>query len=560
MTGRVIGNYRIVERLGRGGQGKVYRAVDTMVERQVAIKVLRPEIARDPEMLERFRAEAVALAQLNHPGIAQLYAFLCEGGDYYMVMEYVPGLTLAEIIHEQGPLPWPRAAAIAAQILDAIAFAHSRGILHRDLKPANVMVPADDRVKVMDFGIAQIAGKPKMTREGRIVGTVEYLAPERIRGEAPGERSDLYSLGIVLYEMLTGRVPFEASTEYGTMMAQLNDPPAPPEQWGVQLPEALVAIVGKALEKDPNRRFPDAASFAAALRSLRVTPPPAPARPPATQWNLSRFGGKSIALAVFLFALLTALLVWRYQRDDPWQAARTLPAPEAPVIPPVETSPLPKPPPVSYEPIPVPAPSPVTRPTPVAPKPAPVKRPAAVPGPAPTEPGLGKEEPARPAHLGPAPVPPPTARTEPSPPPAAEPAPPARTEPPARPPKVIRSIRDVERIYVEKTEGELDGFLRTELRERLGGRLGVASSPGEADAIMQVRIEQLKGGALSRAGRVFGVSDKRRIQARVISASSGRVLWEERAGDRQLLTGAFLGDAGRRLASRIVEALQRDLR
>lgn len=551
MTGQSIGNYRIVERLGHGGQGKVYRAIDTLVERQVAIKVLRPEIARDPEMLERFRAEAVALAKLNHPAIAQLYAFVCEKGDFYMVMEYVPGRTLAELIRDEGPFPWPRAVSIAASILDAIAFAHHAGVLHRDLKPANVMLTSDDRVKVMDFGIAQIAGKRKMTREGRIVGTVEYLAPERIRGAAPDERSDLYSVGIVLYEMLTGRLPFEASTEYATMMAQLNERPASPHELGVEVPEALAAVLDKALEKDPDRRFPDAATFAAALRSVLATAPPLAAPPPATlRGGRNRLIMAGAAAAAFLLVLLVSLLVLQHIGEDPWEAARRLPPAEAPPMPSPEPANA-RPQPVPLDPTPIPVPAPAPRQTPALAKPPAVKLQRPAPVPPPTEPVPRRQEPTAPAPSEPAPTP------TPAPAPA---TPPVRTEAPPRHSRGLGSIHDVRRLFVEETEGELSHLIRAELRERLGERLEIAASPGEADAIMQVRVEQLKGGTFSRAGRIFGVSDKRRIQARVVAAASGRTLWEERAGDRQILAGAFVGDAARRLASRIAGALERDLR
>lgn len=558
MTCQSIGNYRIVERLGHGGQGKVYRAIDTLVERQVAIKVLRPEIARDPEMLERFRAEAVALAKLNHPAIAQLYAFVCERGDFYMVMEYVPGRTLGELIRDEGPFAWPRAVSIAASILDAVAFAHNAGVLHRDLKPANVMLTSDDRVKVMDFGIAQIAGKRKMTREGRIVGTVEYLAPERIRGAAPDERSDLYSVGIVLYEMLTGRLPFEASTEYATMMAQLNERPAPPRQLGIEVPEALAAVLDKALEKDPDRRFPDAASFAAALRSVLAEAPPLAAPAVTPRVDRSRLIMAGAAAAAFLLVLLVSLLVLQYVREDPWEAARRLPPAEAPLIPSPEPT-VSRPQPVPLDPTPIPVPAPVPRQTPAPAKPPAVKLQRPAPVPAPTEPVSRRQEPAAPAPSEPAPTP--TPAPAPTPPPAPAPAtPPARTEAPPRRSPGVGSIHDVRHLFVEETEGELSHLIRAELRERLGERLKIAASRGEADAIMQVTVEQLKGGTFSRAGRIFGVSDKRRIQARVVDASSGRTLWEERAGDRQILAGAFVGDAAHRLASRIAGALERDLR
>ncbi|MBZ5723541.1 MAG: serine/threonine protein kinase [Acidobacteriia bacterium] len=268
MTGRVIGNYRIVDKLGEGGMGTVYRGIDTMVEREVALKSLRPEIAAQPGVLERFHREAVVLARLNHPAIAQLYTFFKDGNEFFMVMEYVAGQTLEQMIQQRGALPWPQALSFALQMLEGIGHAHALDILHRDLKPANVIVTPSGRLKLMDFGIAQALGAARLTREGRIVGTLEYLAPERIQGKPADARSDLYSAGVVLYEMLTGRLPFDSDSDYELLMAQVQKQPPTPRELGIELPAEVESAVMKALEKDPDRRYRDAASFAAALSAL----------------------------------------------------------------------------------------------------------------------------------------------------------------------------------------------------------------------------------------------------------------------------------------------------
>ena len=217
MIPQTVGNYRLVEKLGEGGVGTVYLGVDVMLERKVAIKMLLPEIASQQDIVERFRAEAVTLARLNHPSIATLFNFFCEGNQYYMVMEYVPGRTLETVIREMGALRVDLAVAVMSKALDGIEHAHELGVLHRDLKPANIMLMDSGGVKVMDFGIARLLGAARMTRSGRIVGTLEYLAPERVRGQEGDLRSDLYSMGIVLYEMLTGRLPFTSDSDYDLM-------------------------------------------------------------------------------------------------------------------------------------------------------------------------------------------------------------------------------------------------------------------------------------------------------------------------------------------------------
>jgi serine/threonine-protein kinase len=278
MIPQTFGNYRLVEKLGEGGMGTVYLGVDVMLERKVAIKMLLPEIASQQDIVERFRAEAVTLARLNHPSIATLFNFFREGNQYFMVMEYVPGRTLETVIRETGALPVERAVAVMSKVLDGIEHAHELGVQHRDLKPANIMLLDSGGVKVMDFGIARLLGAARMTRSGRIVGTLEYLAPERVRGQEGDVRSDLYSMGIVLYEMLTGRLPFTSDSDYDLMRAQLEAPPPRLETLGAHVPPTIEAAVMRALAKNPEERFPDAAEFRAALEGVSL-----PARAPVAQ-------------------------------------------------------------------------------------------------------------------------------------------------------------------------------------------------------------------------------------------------------------------------------------
>ncbi|HKP84575.1 MAG TPA: serine/threonine-protein kinase, partial [Blastocatellia bacterium] len=182
MIGDVLGNYKVVEKIGEGGMGAVYRGFDVMLEREVAIKMLRPELASQPEVVERFRTEAITLAKLNHPNIATLFSFLREGEDYFMVMEFVRGETLDDAIRKFGAMSLERAIPLFCQALEGIDHAHRMGIVHRDLKPANVMLTEAASIKVMDFGIARVLGTARMTRQGNIVGTIEYMSPEQVRG------------------------------------------------------------------------------------------------------------------------------------------------------------------------------------------------------------------------------------------------------------------------------------------------------------------------------------------------------------------------------------------
>jgi serine/threonine-protein kinase len=278
MIPQTVGNYRLVEKLGAGGMGTVYLGVDVMLERKVAIKMLLPEIASQQDIVERFRAEAVTLARLNHPSIATLFNFFREGNQYYMVMEYVPGRTLETVIRDLGALPVDRAVTVMSKALDGIEHAHELGVLHRDLKPSNIMLMDSGGVKVMDFGIARILGAARVTGTGRIVGTLEYIAPERVRGQEGDVRSDLYAMGIVMYKMLTGRLPFTSDSDYDLMRAHLEAPPPPMEALGAQVPPAIDAAVMRALEKDPDKRFPNAAEFRAALEGV-----PLPARAPVAE-------------------------------------------------------------------------------------------------------------------------------------------------------------------------------------------------------------------------------------------------------------------------------------
>ena len=267
MIGQMVGQYRITEKLGEGGMGTVYKAVDEMIEREVAIKMLRPEIACKPDLLQRFRAEAITLAKLNHAGIATLYNFMQHGENFFMVMEYVPGRTLEDVEREKGALPWQIAVPLFEKILEAIEPAHEFGILHRDIKPANIMLTTWGAVKVMDFGIARMLGAARMTREGSMVGTIEYIAPERVKGKESDARGDIYSLGVVLFEMLSGRLPFQCGSEWELMRCHLQEPLPALQDLQIDVPPELQQVLERATAKSADARFSSCDEFANALRS-----------------------------------------------------------------------------------------------------------------------------------------------------------------------------------------------------------------------------------------------------------------------------------------------------
>jgi hypothetical protein len=287
MIGQNIGKYRVLERVGRGGMGTVYRAIDETLHREVAIKVLNAEL-NDPEVARRFRTEAITVARLSHPGIATIYELFQHDGQWLMVMEFVRGETLEQLVANAGPLTPERAAALCMQALAALAHAHSMGVVHRDLKPANVMLTSAGDVKVMDFGIARVAGSEHLTSVGFMMGTPAYMAPEQVLGQEIDARADLYAVGVVLFRLLTGVLPFKGDTPFALAQAQVNAPPTPIASVRANLPDWVGAVLARALEKQPEARFQSAAEFHDALdravggaETVSTYDPPTPACLPA---------------------------------------------------------------------------------------------------------------------------------------------------------------------------------------------------------------------------------------------------------------------------------------
>jgi serine/threonine-protein kinase len=261
MIGHVIGNYRIVERLGGGGMGEVYKAVDLMLERAVAVKCLPSNLTSETRFVERFRAEAVNLGKLSHPNIATLHSFFREGEQFFMVMEYVAGETLEAALRRVGAFAVEQALPVFLQTLDGVGHAHEKGIVHRDIKPANIMLAPGGIVKVMDFGIAHAVGSRRMTEAGRLIGTFEYMSPEQVRSEPSDQRADIYALGILLFEMLSGRVPFSSPSEYELMRAHVELPPPPLREFAPHAPEFIEQAILKALAKQREDRFQSVEEF-----------------------------------------------------------------------------------------------------------------------------------------------------------------------------------------------------------------------------------------------------------------------------------------------------------
>ncbi len=275
MSGTTIANrYELGDRLGSGGMSTVYRAVDRVLERTVAVKVLAEHLSDDEKFVARFRREALAVAKLVHPNIVQVYDTGVDAGRHFIVMEYVEGRSGAQLLQRDGALEPATAVEIAAQACAGLEYAHRMGIIHRDVKPGNLMViggpaggPPEMTVKLADFGIARAAEQTRLTQVGSVVGTAAYLSPEQSRGEEATPISDVYSLGVVTYQLLTARLPYEGNSLAELAIRRENERPLPPTSYDKDIPESLSAAVLRALENEPEERYVDALAYGAALRA-----------------------------------------------------------------------------------------------------------------------------------------------------------------------------------------------------------------------------------------------------------------------------------------------------
>ena len=306
VIGRMLVHYRVEAKLAEGGMGVVYRAFDTHLDRPVAIKVLRPDALDDPERKRRFVKEAKAASALNHPNIITIYDISSAEGTDFIAMEYVRGKTLDQVIGRKG-LELREALKTAVQAADALASAHAAGIVHRDIKPANIMVTDDGLVKMLDFGLAKLTGPAEAdghaitqsavggprTEEGTILGTVAYMSPEQAQGKPLDARSDIFSFGSVLYEMLTGQRAFQRETSISTLSAILRDDPKPVSQISQTIPRDAEKIITRCLRKDPGRRFQHMADLKVALEELMEESESVELPAVATRWSASGRGART---------------------------------------------------------------------------------------------------------------------------------------------------------------------------------------------------------------------------------------------------------------------------
>ncbi len=273
LEGRLIGNrYEILEKIGNGGMATVYKARCHVLNRNVAVKVLKEEFTTDAEFVKRFNIEAQAAASLSHPNIVSIYDVGNEGEIYYIVMELVQGKTLKEIITDDGILPWKWTVNIAIQIASALEVAHRNNIVHRDIKPHNIIITENGTAKVTDFGIAKAVSNSTITSFGATIGSVHYFSPEHARGGYTDAKSDLYSLGVVMYEMLTGKVPFDADTPVSVALKHMQETPEEPKKLNSTIPESVNKIIIKAMQKDPNLRYSSATEMLVDLREAVKNP------------------------------------------------------------------------------------------------------------------------------------------------------------------------------------------------------------------------------------------------------------------------------------------------
>jgi len=312
------GRYQIIEELGKGGMGKVYKAQDTDLKEKVAIKLLRPEIARDKKTIERFRNELKFARKIRHKNVCQMYDLNKEKGLHYITMEYVDGKDLKSMIRMMGQLSSGKTIFIAKQVCEGLVEAHRLGVIHRDLKPQNIMVDENGNARIMDFGIARSLKTKGITAAGVMIGTPEYMSPEQVEGKEVDQRSDIYSLGVILYEMVTGRVPFEGDTPFTIGVKHKSEEPKDPKELNTQLPEDLNLVILRCLEKDKEKRYQSAGEVRAELtrieKGIPTTEIEIPKRKPITSREITvTFGLKKLFIpAIIVVALIiAAIAIWQ---------------------------------------------------------------------------------------------------------------------------------------------------------------------------------------------------------------------------------------------------------
>ncbi len=345
MGSTFAGRYQIIEELGKGGMGRVYRAVDKKLNEEVAIKLIKPEIALDKGTLARFQNELKVARKISHRNVGRIYELMEDQGLHFITMEYVPGEDLRSFLHRSKRLTVGTAVAIAKDVCEGLAEAHRLGVIHRDLKPSNIIIDKDGNARIMDFGIARSLRTKSITGEGVIIGTPEYMSPEQVEGKDVDQRSDIYSLGVILYEMVTGRVPFEGETPLSVAVRQKTEAAPDPRKSNVQVPEDLSHLILKCLEKDKARRYETAAEVRSELEGIEkgipTTERVVPERRPLTSREITvKFNLRKLFVpALIIVALaITGLIIWRILPKKEVASAKSGP-PSIAVLPFVDDSP-----------------------------------------------------------------------------------------------------------------------------------------------------------------------------------------------------------------------------
>jgi serine/threonine protein kinase/Tfp pilus assembly protein PilF len=332
-TGSTFANrYQIIEELGKGGMGKVYKVRDTQIQEKIALKLIKPEVAKDKKTLERFRNELRLARKIRHKNICQMFDLGEEKGTHFITMEFVPGQDLKGLIRQSGQLAVGTTINIAKQICEGLTEAHKSGVVHRDLKPSNIMIDKDGDVRIMDFGIARSLEAKGITGAGVMIGTPEYMSPEQVEGKDLDQRSDIYSLGVILYEMVTGKVPFEGDTPFTVGVKHKSEAPQNPKEINPQLPEDLNNLILRCLEKEKESRYQNAGGVLSELKNIAkgmpTTEKEVPKKKPLTSKEITvTFGLKKLLIPtlVVIAALITLVFVWH-----PWSQKETFPVSSVP--------------------------------------------------------------------------------------------------------------------------------------------------------------------------------------------------------------------------------------
>ena len=312
------GRYQIIEELGKGGMGKVYKANDTKIKEKIALKLIKPEVAADKKTIERFSNELKFARKIRHGNVCQMFDLNEEQGIHYITMEYVRGEDLKKLIRKMGQLSVGQVIPIAKQVCDGLAEAHRLGVVHRDLKPQNIMLDEEGNARIMDFGIARSITGKGITGAGVMIGTPEYMSPEQGEVKEVDQRSDIYSLGVILYEMVTGRVPFEGETPLGIAMKHKSEMPKHPKELNAQVPDDLNLVILKCLEKDKEKRYQSAGEVRSELEKIEkgipTTERVVPKRKPITSKEITiKFGLKKLLIPslVVLALVIIAVIIWQ---------------------------------------------------------------------------------------------------------------------------------------------------------------------------------------------------------------------------------------------------------